>query len=897
MRTKRLLALGLALALLSLTQPLAAAGPGSRAGKTQKDYGLFLNILPPGQGTSTTASDAARNQATGYIPTHDNDQSSMYAKLILAKTLTDAELHRYYKAETFTVGPKHVEGVETIPHPNVHVVRDNFGVPHIYGKTRGAAMFAAGYVMAEDRLFMADVLRHIGRGRLSEFLGPSDMALDMDRDTYRVAGYSNKEFRRQVTRLKRFGPPGRQAIADGYSFIKGINARIAQDVADPNKMPAEYAALQQTPKDWRPTDVVAIAELIQAIFAAGGGRELENAIFLRRAQAKLGPRRGRRLFRDMRQAEDPRAPVTAGRRFPFLGPHKVSPRAVAVPNPKSVTVFNPVSAQPGTGGGPVAPAFVRPPNLRSLDPLEDLRYRLGQLGITFTGAESNWLAVTGRHTASGHPIAVMGPQVGYFSPEILMEIDIHAPHLDARGATFPGISQYVLLGRGPDFAWSATSGISDLVDVRAERLCKPGGGKPRVSSTYYRYRGKCRQMHLRTDRWIAKTTASAQNEPKEVTAHVQRTVHGPVIARGVVRGHPVAFSYQRSTFFGELDSAVTFVLTNGFKGGQVHDPKSFRHAFSYLTGSFNWLYVDNRNVAYYHSGKYPIRAPGVDYNLPSWGTGAWEWRGFVPTRRHPHAVNPKKGWIDSWNNKPARGWHTADETWSFGPVHRVEMLTKRLAPLVRRGDVHPSGMVNVMRQAATVDLRGQEVLPYLLKALGYGTRLDRYRRLLSEWVRHGAHRLDRNGDGTYESYPAAALMDAWWPKLIHAMFDRRLKGLYAGVGAPFDDPGRRTGLGSSFLEGYYSYVQKAVRQALGAHVPGPYRVLQCADGTRRGCRKALRESLFAAVSKLGADPRTWDAHEGGEAIDFSAVGVVDVPNIPWQNRPTFQQVVQVRRHR
>ena len=80
----------------------------------------------------------------------------------------------------------------------------------------------------------------------------------------------------------------------------------------------------------------------------------------------------------------------------------------------------------------------------------------------------------------------MGPQVGYFVPQILMEIDLHGPGIDARGASFAGVNLFVLLGHGRDYAWSATSAGSDNVDTFAEVLCK--------DNFHYRYRGKCLKM-------------------------------------------------------------------------------------------------------------------------------------------------------------------------------------------------------------------------------------------------------------------------------------------------------------------------------------------------------------------------------------------------------------------
>ena len=88
------------------------------------------------------------------------------------------------------------------------------------------------------------------------------------------------------------------------------------------------------------------------------------------------------------------------------------------------------------------------------------------------GHASNWELVSARHSADGHPIAVMGPQVGYYMPQILMEEDLHGPGIDARGASFAGVNLFVQLGHGRDYAWSATTATSDNVDTFAEVLCK-----------------------------------------------------------------------------------------------------------------------------------------------------------------------------------------------------------------------------------------------------------------------------------------------------------------------------------------------------------------------------------------------------------------------------------------
>ena len=80
---------------------------------------------------------------------------------------------------------------------------------------------------------------------------------------------------------------------------------------------------------------------------------------------------------------------------------------------------------------------------------------------------SNALLIGAKKSVSKHPIFVAGPQVGYYWPAFFVELDLHGGGIDTRGASFPGIG-YVVIGRGKDYAWSAMSSHSDIVDEFVE---------------------------------------------------------------------------------------------------------------------------------------------------------------------------------------------------------------------------------------------------------------------------------------------------------------------------------------------------------------------------------------------------------------------------------------------
>ena len=99
--------------------------------------------------------------------------------------------------------------------------------------------------------------------------------------------------------------------------------------------------------------------------------------------------------------------------------------------------------------------------------------------------------------------------------------------------------------------------------------------------------------------------------------------------------------------------------------------------------TFNWLYADHRNIAYFNSGNNPVRAKGVSTHFPV--AGRFEWQGFnpelntaryTPFTEHPQVIN--QAFIDSWNNKQARGYRAADDNYSYGSIYRSDSLDDRL---------------------------------------------------------------------------------------------------------------------------------------------------------------------------------------------------------------------------
>jgi len=913
-----------ALAVTAATlAPQAQAATGDGPGYRLDDYadGQAMSILPPGENGLVNATDLLKFETTKERPPNSDDQLGKYSGLLYGYPgLTDAGLGDYFDDESFGVRPGDVTRTET-PGPGVTIYRDGHDVPHIHGDTDAAAAFGAGYAQAEDRLFLMDVLRHYGEGTLASFLGSSCEFEQMDHDQLLLAPYTKAQAEAQIDRVAaKNGDVGALSKQMLESYVDGVNAYISATRLDPNLLPADYAAALGLPQQWSTADVVAVAGLIGGIFGRGGGAEVANAHLQQFLVGKYGARAGNRAFRELNHQDDRTAPTTVTDKvFPYdLPTRKVHRSLTAMPDRGKQLTGGPVATDPDCD--------LTTPNPEALKIIDSLNAMPKHM--------SNALVVNGSHTKSGHPVAVFGPQVSYFAPQILSQEEIQSPHYSAEGASFPGTG-LVELGRGQDYAWSATSAGTDLIDQRVERICDPAGGEPAPQGTSYLFRGKCLPMAHETFSEVAFPKPGGQGAPAVLDHQIYKTRHGVVQGWTTVHGKPVAIVDQRSTYDHDIDSIVGFVEFGS--PGYVHDVHSWMRAASQIGYTFNWFYVDDRDTGYFVSGRDPVRNPHADTALPTWGTGAAEWRGFLTPAQHVHEVNPAKGFFVSWNNKPAPG-QADDADYDYGQTFRSVMLVNQLKRQFRLtgNAVTRADVVRAMETAASQDLDGVTVVPLLLRYVAGHRHPAGVSAMLAElqaWQHAGAHRRKAQpGDTQYSHAAAVAIADELVPNLIRAFYDRILaSGGISGVtstgGAAVqgydalpmqwvNTPNSGGAhLGSAYDGGYEGYLMSTLQQLLGRH-PGdgfgaPLTRHEC-DGGPSTCRKAveaaLRKTYDALVQVNGtSDVSSWTASSASkaagqtmpeyDAIQFRALGVVGQPAIDWQNRPTFQQVVEFPRHR
>jgi acyl-homoserine lactone acylase PvdQ len=889
--------------------PLAQA-PASAA--TSNDYcgGQCSDILPPGENGNATLAQVLLNQAFGAQPDHAEDQLGPYANLATGYSgLTDAKINTFFNDASFGVASDQVASTEKpAGRSDVTIVRDKkAGVPHITGTTRYGTEFGAGYAAAEDRLWLMDVFRHVGRGQLTTFAGGAASNQGLEQEFYRNAPYSEADLQAQIDNaVAKAGARGRTALADANAYLDGINSYI--DASDSGRyFPGEYVLTGHkdsitnagTIDHFKITDLVALASVIGSLFGSGGGGEVNNAISLLAAQSKYGVDQGTKVWEAFRERNDPEAVVTVhnGESFPY-GTKPATAQGEALPDAGSVTTEPLVHDATGTGASQSASAASQAATKAAL-------------GSAKRGM-SNALVVSGKYTASGHPIAVFGPQTGYFAPQLLMLQEIQGPGISARGASFAGLSMYVELGRGQDYSWSATTSGQDIIDTYAVELCQ--------DDYHYLYHGTCTAMDKVEQANSWKPTTADGTAAGSYTMRVWKTKYGPVEYRATVGGKKVAYTTLRSSYMHEADSIIGFQMLND--PDFVKGPADFQAAAQHINYTFNWFYADSQHTAYYNSGDNPVRASGVDPEFPVWGQAAYEWRNwdpstntadYTPASQHPNSID--QDYYISWNNKQALDYTTA--SWGDGSVHRGNLLEDRVKKLVAAGGVTRTKLVQAMADAALTDLRAEDVLPKLLKVVNSSPVTDSTTAAavgkLQAWVTAGGKRTETSaGSKTYANADAIRILDAWWPLLVKAEFQPGLGSeLYTDLGnnLPIDEsPSAAHGptgshAGSSFQYGWWSYVDKDIRAVLGESVQGGLAQKYCGDGTVSGCRDVLLSTLKTAAGESASTVYPGDSlcsagdQWCADSIVQRTLGGIKHYNISWQNRPTFQQVVEYTSHR
>ncbi len=818
--SRKLAALAFSAAALALT----CVAPAS-AGAAAKDYAnIARNIIPSGQYGSDPPPPGATTQAMMYN-----------ALTPLFNHVTQSDLFSDFKSEAVGSAVTGTLTHESVPHPGVTILRDSFDVPHIYGVTRDDVTWGAGWVVAEDRGLLLQEARYPALVAAIDAPGLNALSLISSVTSFKPSAQTEKEVAKQTNVLLAHGKKGREVLHDIDVYLQGINAYIT---AHGDKL-GFYSNVAKFTR----TDIYAFNALKDQFVGEGGGDEAPRAEFLSALMRKLGNKRGREVWNDFREAYDPEAPASVPGHVQFQ------------PRPKSES--GNVLLDPGSLSSSATQAIAVQQHERA--------------------HASNALLVSGKRSATHHPIMVAGPQIGYFYPGLTLEMDLEGPGISQRGAMSAPFPGYIFIGRSQDSAWSLTSAGLDQIDTYVETLCGH-------SVHRYMFDGKCRKMEY------FDAGALGGSDPHEVTFY--RTVHGPVFGYARVHGRLVALSTKRASYGKDT---LDLLFYHDLAHGLVHNVHQFFHAADQTPQTFNSLYVDNKDIGVFTSGLVPIRPSNADPALPINGTGHEEWRGWVPFKNHPQGINPPSGEIVNWNNRPEAGYEAPDDNWSLGAIQRVDLLLHNLG---HGNNLTPARVTSAMNEAATQDVREMTIEPLLSKLLHGGkapsARDATMLSLLDAWYRHGGSRLDRtdaSGIGNITD-PGAAIMDQSWPLLANAWASSVLGGKLSAELASFDSQYDQPPGGQ--YTGWHIYMDKDLRTMLGMHVRGKYAVRYCGGGSLKRCRTQLWSAINTAgnqlAAKQGANPSAWRASATAERISF-VPGLLPF-TMRYTNRPSgIQQVI------
>ena len=472
----------------------------------------------------------------------------------------------------------------------VRVLRDEWGVAHIYAETQNDLFFAQGFVAAQDRLWQMDLWRRVGEGKLAEVLGPRAIERDRFARLIRYRGDMKAEY-------ESYAPDARQIIE---AFVRGVNAQIE---LSKDRLPIEFQLTGAQPEPWTPEVCLtrmagymmtrnASTEVLRAQLASNVIREMVQIMVGHDLSLKSAEEGGREfgLAKVSELIEtDPPHKLELPDGFDWKDLAGIDNKILAAAKDAS----DPVTFNPNDGS-------------------------------------NNWV-IDGTMSATGKPILANDPHRTIALPSLRYLVHLVGPGWNVIGAgepTLPGVAA----GHNERVGFGFTIVGIDQQDLYVEET------NP-ANPNEYRYRGKWEPM--RVEREQIKVKGEAQ--PREV--ELKFTTHGPVIYEDKERHRAYALRWVGSEP-GTAGYLASLTLN------RVQNWKEFLKAMErWKVPSENLIYADvDGNIGWVAAGMAPVRK-GWSGLLPVPGAeGKYEWQGFLPLSELPQSFNPSKHFIATANH-------------------------------------------------------------------------------------------------------------------------------------------------------------------------------------------------------------------------------------------------------
>ena len=561
----------------------------------------------------------------------------------------------------------------------VQILKDRWGISHIYAKNESDLFFAQGYNVARDRLFQLELWRRQATGTVAEILGKQELRRDIGNRLFMYRGDLTQE-------LNWYHPHG-AAIVD--AFVHGINAYIAETERNPALLTPEFKMLGIKPGKWTPAIVISRFNGL----AGNVEEELDIALQIRAVSVE----RAREV--DYFQPGNPNLNLDPAIDASSLSPDVLS-LYMAFRTPLHFTADELVAKYR-------SPSVDKKQILAELDrAAETPSTELGRPGEDI--GSNNWV-VGGKLTASGYPLLANDPHRAQGAPSLRYWVHLVAPGWDVLGGgepSLPGIS----IGHNQYGAWGLTIFGTDTEDLYVYDT------NPENPSQY-KYRGA----------WEAMTTIKESIPVKgesPVAVELKYTRHGPVVFED--KQHHKAYAVRAA--WREIGAAPYLA---SLRMDQATTWKEFRDACTYSRmPAENMVWVDkDRSIGYQAVGIAP-RRPNWSGLVPVPGDGRYEWNGFLPIEDLPHVENPEKGFFNTSNNYLIPpGWPYQDAShYLWADPYRADIIEQFL----RSGRMFTvSDMMQLQNSVFSIPAR--ELIPLLREITSPNDVTEQARQRLVHW--------------------------------------------------------------------------------------------------------------------------------------------------------------------
>ena len=495
---------------------------------------------------------------------------------------------------------------------SVEVLRDQWGVNHIYAENQHDLFFSQGYCAAKDRLFQFEIWRRQATGTVAEILGERELKRDIGTRLFKYRGDLKTE-------LNHYHPQG-EAIINAYT--DGVNSYIDEVLAHQELLPLEFQLLKILPGKWTPEVVISRHQGLLG--------NITEELSIGKAVSKVGAEKVKELM--WFHPKDPDLHIDSAIDQKLL-------------NDNILELYNAYRKEIVFQESDINKADEDPDAVMNLlkQPISNAYQPAFEHGIE---GSNNWI-VSGNRTASGHTMLANDPHRKIAVPSLRYMVHLVAPGWNVIGGGEPEIPG-VSIGHNEAGAWGLTIYETDGEDLYVSDL------NPKNLSQYF-YKGHWENMQLIQERIEIK-------ESRTELINLRYTVHGPVTYIDSV--HHKAYAVKCAW----LEPGGAPYMAS-LRIDQAKNWESFRDACSYshIPGE-NMIWADTAgNIGWQTVGIIPIRK-NFSGLVPVPGDGRFEWQGFLPIKERPHQLNPSKGFLATANqnvtSEDYTHWDAVGYTWA-----------------------------------------------------------------------------------------------------------------------------------------------------------------------------------------------------------------------------------------